>query len=275
MPTGAITSYIDVAQLVLYAFWIFFAGLIFYLRREDKREGYPLEHAGSDRRTAIQGFSFPPLPTPKTFHLAEGGTYTAPRGPEDAKEIRANPVGLWPGAPLQPTGDPMKDGVGAAAYADRENAPDLTTDGLPKIVPIRVATDFFVEPRDPDPRGAQVIAADGGVAGTVADVWVDRSEALIRYLEVDVTGARRVLVPMTLARVQPARFADRDLPINERVKSGRGQEVIVKSILAAQFAEVPALENPDQVTKREEDRIAAYYAGGYRYAAPSRLGPLL
>ncbi len=33
---GAITSYIDVAQVVLYAFWIFFAGLIFYLRREDR-----------------------------------------------------------------------------------------------------------------------------------------------------------------------------------------------------------------------------------------------
>ena len=29
MQTGAITSYIDVAQLALYAFWIFFAGLIF------------------------------------------------------------------------------------------------------------------------------------------------------------------------------------------------------------------------------------------------------
>ena len=28
METGAITSYIDVAQVVLYAFWIFFAGLI-------------------------------------------------------------------------------------------------------------------------------------------------------------------------------------------------------------------------------------------------------
>lgn len=33
----------DFAQLVLYAFWIFFGCLVFYLRREDKREGYPLE----------------------------------------------------------------------------------------------------------------------------------------------------------------------------------------------------------------------------------------
>lgn len=278
MPTGAITSYVDVAQLVLYAFWIFFAGLIFYLRREDKREGYPLEREGADRRAAIQGFTFPPLPTPKTFHLAEGVTYTAPPGRQEAREIRATPVALWPGAPLQPTGDPMVDGLGAAAYAERENAPDLTADGLPKIVPMRVATDFFVEPRDPDPRGTEVIAADGGVAGIVSDLWVDRAEALIRYLEVDVaavSGARRVLVPMSLARVRPARLAGVEGPITERVKSGRRQEVIVKSILAAQFAEVPGLENADQVTKREEDRIAAYYAGGHRYAVPSRQEPLL
>ena len=38
MTTGAITGYIDVAQLVLYVFWIFFIGLVIYLRREDKRE---------------------------------------------------------------------------------------------------------------------------------------------------------------------------------------------------------------------------------------------
>lgn len=34
---------LDGAQIALYAFWIFFAGLIIYLRREDKREGYPLD----------------------------------------------------------------------------------------------------------------------------------------------------------------------------------------------------------------------------------------
>ena len=32
-------AYMDVAQVTLYVFWIFFACLIFYLRREDKREG--------------------------------------------------------------------------------------------------------------------------------------------------------------------------------------------------------------------------------------------
>jgi hypothetical protein len=56
-----ITEYFDVAQIALYAFWIFFAGLIFYLRREDKREGYPLD---SDRaRVPVQGW--PAMPEPR------------------------------------------------------------------------------------------------------------------------------------------------------------------------------------------------------------------
>ncbi|NBQ12772.1 MAG: photosynthetic reaction center subunit H, partial [Gammaproteobacteria bacterium] len=41
--TGDITGYVDVAQVVLYVFWLFFFVLIFWLHREGKREGYPLE----------------------------------------------------------------------------------------------------------------------------------------------------------------------------------------------------------------------------------------
>lgn len=58
-----ITSYVDFAQVLLYAFWIFFAGLIYYLRREDKREGYPLE---SRRRIKVQGW--PGVPSQKFFY---------------------------------------------------------------------------------------------------------------------------------------------------------------------------------------------------------------
>lgn len=39
------SEYFDVAQIAIWLFWIFFAGLIYYLRREDHREGYPLEEA--------------------------------------------------------------------------------------------------------------------------------------------------------------------------------------------------------------------------------------
>ena len=79
MQTGAITPYIDVAQLVLYAFWIFFAGLIVYLLSENKREGYPLESDRSERapRVSVQGF--PRVPDPKTYLLRDGREVKAPR----------------------------------------------------------------------------------------------------------------------------------------------------------------------------------------------------
>jgi photosynthetic reaction center H subunit len=67
MPIGAITNYIDVAQLVLYVFWFFFFALVFWIRREDKREGYPAESLRVGGTTMMEGF--PPMPAPKTFKM--------------------------------------------------------------------------------------------------------------------------------------------------------------------------------------------------------------
>jgi photosynthetic reaction center H subunit len=250
VQTGALTEYVDVAQVVLYAFWIFFTGLIIYLRREDKREGYPLE---SDRSDSVRVQGWPSIPAPKVFALTHGGTYEAPSWKPDTRAVAAQPAAAWPGAPLEPTGNPMLDGVGPAAYADRADKPELTFEGAPKIVPMRVATEFSVEPRDPDPRGWAVVGADGELGGTVRDLWVDRSEPQIRYLEVEVSGGSRKLLPLALVGL------DRT---NERVK--------VNAILASQFADVPAHQDASQVTQLEEDRIGAYYASGYLYAVPSR-----
>jgi photosynthetic reaction center H subunit len=256
---GTITGSLDVAQVVLYVFWVFAAGLIFYLRREDKREGYPLE---SERSGHVRVQGFPWMPDPKTFLLPHGGTASAPSGRVDDREIRAEPITRALGAPLEPTGNPLVDGVGPAAYANRADVPELTIDGHPSIVPLRVASDHIVADEDlaVDPRGMEVIGADRRLAGTVHDLWVDRTEPQIRYLEVEVAGRevpRLVLLPMTL------------------VQLNRRRQIFVKSIVAAQFADVPGLQNPNQVTKREEDRICAYYAGGNLYALPSRLGPAL
>ena len=161
--------------------------------------------------------------------------------------------------PIEPTGNPLLSGLGPAEYAERQDRPDLTIGGAAKIVPMRVVTDFFIEPRDPDPRGFTVSGCDGARAGTVVDVWVDRSEPQIRYLEVAVAAnGRQVLLPVACALFSPSR-----------------RDVQVKSITAAQFADVPGTRTSDQVTLLEEDRIAAYYAGGYLYATPSRTEPAL
>jgi photosynthetic reaction center H subunit len=255
MEKGTIVGSIDVAQVVLYAFWVFFIGLIFYLRREDKREGYPLV---SDRRGGVSVIGFPTPPAPKTFRLAHGGTAMAPNGKADPPVTAARPTMPWPGAPYEPTGNPMLDGVGPAAYALRADTPDLTLEGHDKIVPMRIASDFAIATEDPDPRGMTVIAADRKTAGTVRDVWVDRSEVIIRYLEVELAGGKNVLLPWNFGRIDKRR-----------------REIKVRSILARQFADVPSTKSADRITLLEEDRICAYYGGGQLYALPARTEPLL
>src|SRR6201996_2310671 len=254
-----LTGYLDVAQVTLYAFWIFFACLIFYLRREDKREGYPLQYEDEGGRTSA---GFPSYPGLKNYLLRHGHVATIPNWKNDRPDAPVTPMAPWPGSPYVPTGNPMLDGVGAASYADREEVPELTMDDIPAIVPLRADTPITIEARDPDPRGMPVIGADGEVGGIVRDVWVDRAEMLIRYLEVEVAGVadRHVLLPMTMARV--------------KLRWGKGR-VVVQSILGRQFADAPVLASPDQVTKREEDRIVGYFGGGNLYATAARQEPLL
>lgn len=251
MQTGAITGYVDVAQLVLYAFWIFFAGLIYYLHRENKREGYPLE---SDRSRSITVQGWPAVPEAKTYRLANGDTVQVPNG----KVANQPPVheGAYRGSPLQPEGDLLLAGVGPGSWNDRADVADLTYEGLPKIVPLRVAAGFGVAHQDVDPRGLPVLGDDGAQGGRVVDLWVDRSEMLFRYLEVDVGGGSHVLLPMNFARVEQRRIR-------------------VQSILSHQFARVPKTRSPDQVTLLEEEKIMAYYGAGTLYATPGRQEPLL
>jgi photosynthetic reaction center H subunit len=64
-------EYIDGAQIALYTFWAFFVGLVIYLRREDKREGYPLDSPQGPRE------GWPPVPPKKEYlhvtkHTDEG-----------------------------------------------------------------------------------------------------------------------------------------------------------------------------------------------------------
>lgn len=278
MGTGAITQYIDVAQLALYVFWLFFFGLVWYLHRESKREGYPLVDPSNE---SYEGGTLWGIPDPKTYILPHGqGTRTMPRKEAPQYDLAAEQLVNAPGFPLEPTGNPMKDGVGPAAWAIRPDSPDLTHDhGTPRIIPMRVATDWSIESRDPDPRGRPVYGVDGVQGGTVTDLWVDMSEPHVRYLEIEAAGTsqpapaatadedseevaapsagRRVLMPMTLARVR---------------KNG---DVHAKSVCGKHFADAPGTANPDYVTLQEEDKITAYFGGGYLYAMPDRTEPYL
>lgn len=269
METGAITNHIDVAQVVLYAFWAFFAGLLIYLQRESRREGYPLV-SELDGKPVDPGSIW--LPSPKTFLLADGSTVTVPRAEKDAQVPRLVPLPGANGSAHLPSGDPMTDGVGPGAYTPRADVPDVTYEGHTRIVPLRAAPSYSLEERDPDPRGMVVVGADREAAGEVVDVWVDRSDNLARYFEVELASIAappvrpfgeqenhmaaaplRVLLPVNFAQINP---------LNRRIA--------VQAILASQFAGVPPTAYPDIVTLNEEERICAYYGGGYLYATPRR-----
>lgn len=252
MPRGEITGYVDVAQVVLYAFWIFFAGLMFYLRREDRREGYPLESEVAGRLKRPDPVL---IPMPKLFRLSNGEVKTAPQTDmQPAWNYKGHKREIWPGAPMEPDGDGMHDAIGPGAYVDRDDHHDRTWDGEKRIVPLRVADHFVVHEDGPNPIGMTVFGADRKPAGTVADLWVDRGESMVRYYEVELgAGGRRVLMPHAFCTT--GRFS---------------RTVKCEALLAHQFADVPGLKDPDSVTLYEEERIMAFFGAGVLYATPER-----
>ena len=256
MHNPAFFGTFDVTALILSTFVLFFFGLIFYLRREDRREGYPLEDDATGRLEPGSGLFF--TARPKTFAFAGGGMLHKPNADRETVVFSASRRTNISGAPLSPVGDPMLAKVGPGAFAQRARAPEQMFHGGPKIVPLRVATAFSVDGVASDPRGMAVLGADRHTAGVVSDIWIDKAEYMIRYLEVELTTGNRVLLPMTMAVIDKGK-----------------RKVKVDAILASQFANVPTLGQPDQVTSDEEERVTAYYGGGYLYATPARTEPLL
>ncbi|QGX97767.1 photosynthetic reaction center subunit H [Roseovarius faecimaris] len=247
----------DLASLSIWLFWIFFALLIFYIQRENMREGYPLED-DDGRESANQGLF--PVPEDKTFKLPHGrGEKTVPSGQTPERpNLPLEKTAAGNGFPFAPTGDPMVDGVGPASWAPRRDVPELDGHGHPKIVPMGNKEQFSVA-AGRDPRGLPVQAGDGAVVGKITDMWIDEPEQMVRYLELELDGEYgegKRLVPLTMARIG-----------SDRVK--------VRSIFGKHFSGVPQHVSAHQVTLLEEDKICGYYAGGTLYASEARQEPQL
>lgn len=259
MGTGAITNHLDVAQLVLYFFWAFFAVLILYLIQENKREGYPLAR---DPREPSSGLAdwLPPLPEAKMFRLGDRGEQMAPeipaRAERDVAVVQTDTNNV--GSPFEPTGNPLVDGVGPAAWAERADIPEMTLHGTARIVPLSADPEFSVVAADSDPRGYDLVSADDAVIGKITDIWVDRSESLIRYFEGTLEGGKKVLVPFNLAKVWSSE-----------------ERVYCQSLLAEQFADVPSTKAAAEVTRLEEDKIMAYFSGGKFFLTPDAREPFV
>lgn len=257
MTEDYILGNLDVASIALWLFFAFFVGLVIWIQRENQREGYPL--MDEDGTVADAGGVFP-NPEDKTFILPHGrGTLTVPsgqtpeRGDIDSKLTRTFDSG---GFPYDPVGNPFEDGVGPASWAPRADEPELDARGHPKIVPMAKLDGFRVA-AGRDPRGLAVVSGDKEIVGTVTDMWIDEPEQMVRYLQYDLSseyGGGSRLVPLTMARIW-------------------GNTVKVNSLYAAQFAGIPKIKSDAQVTKLEEEKVSAYYGGGYLYATEKRANP--
>ena len=275
MEVGYITQYIDVAQLALYLFWLFFVFLVLYLNRESRREGFPLRYDENDRGAPGTDYK---VPAPKTYHLYHGDTKQLPDGRnDDHRELNASPLGPWPGAPLVPNGDAMVDGLGAAAWAERADHPDLTNEGSPRIVPLSSlpADEFFIAKKSVDPRGMDVRACDGVVVGKITDIMLDRMEMLSRYYQVSLNSGKTVLLPMMYMTIKRKRFAPEDGSMADRMIDRREKEVRVLSLNSTQFESIPLCASDSVITLLEEDKVQAYYGGAIIYGSPERSEPII
>jgi photosynthetic reaction center H subunit len=221
------------------------------------REGYPMEN--DDGSTSANQGPFP-VPSDKTFKLPHGrGEVTVPSAQNpDRADIKMRQTSKSNGFPMEPTGDPMLDGVGPASWAARRDAPELDGHGHPKIIPM-AHNDAFAVSAGRDPRGLPVMAGDGEVVGRITDMWIDEPEQLVRYLEYTLDpkwGTGNRLVPMTMARIG-------------------SDKVTVRSLYGKHFGTVPQHASATQVTLLEEDKICGYYGGGTLYADAGRQESLL
>ena len=171
MQTGAITDYIDVAQLVLYAFWIFFAGLIYYLHRRTSARAirssrtFPARRPSSASRRCRR-------PRPIASPTARASPCRGRPRPPRRRTARRSPA-IRARRSCR-TARRCAPASARAPMRDRRDVPDVTIDGEPRILPLRSVADFGVDRHDRDPRGLPVVGSDGVVGGVVRDVWVDR-----------------------------------------------------------------------------------------------------
>lgn len=241
---------VDLASIAIWSFWLFFAGLVYYLQRENMREGYPLEK--EDGSIAPNQGPFP-VPSPKTFIMPGDHPNVVVPSPENEAAHRRDSlalarVAMSEGFPHAPTGDPLVDGVGPASWVPRGDHVEPDGAGHPKIQPMGAKEGFIVS-AGYDPRGMPVVAKDDPVVGTVRDVWIDVPEQLIRYLEVDLDpayGGGVRLLPMQFVRVKP-RYVD------------------LKPLSSGRVAGIPTIAVQDRITLLEEEKITAYCGGGFLY----------
>ncbi len=241
------TQYIDLPQIAFWLFFLAFVAICYFLRKNDKREGYPLR-ASPFTGELIAGA--PLAADPVTYVLNEGGTTSTPHD-YPAPPASVLPLYRFDGTPFRPAADLLHTPLGPGAWVMRKDEPMLNEVGELLLQPLRACEGWAIGKGESNPRGMAVFDVRWRPVGIVADVWIDRGIRIIRYLEVQLSeplGGKRVLVP-----------------IYHTLIDERAREIRVTALSDHEFDGVPMGASPDRITAREEDRLNAYFAAGRFY----------
>ena len=242
-----VTQHIDLPQLAFWLFFLAFVAICWFLRKNDKREGYPLV-ASPFVGGAMLGAPDPG--TPLTYVLNEGGTTSTPHDYPQAPAA-VLPLYRFDGTPFRPTAELLGTSLGPGAWVMRKDEPMLTEGGELLLQPLRLCHEWSVSRGEANPRGMAVFDCRWRPVGIVADVWIDRGIRIIRHLEVELReqlGGGRVLVPIYHTTIAEA-----------------AREIRVTALSGPEFRAIPMPAAPDRITAREEDRLNAYFAAGRFY----------
>ena len=150
----------DVTEMVFLAFMLFFIALVFYLRREDRREGYPLEDEVTGRVDTAGGALL--AATPKTFHMPFGrGTVTTPTHGREKVDIAGARTFRSPGAPYYPTGNPLYEAFSGTTFGGttfNQNPNTIATQNITLKIP---ANPVMASTHSATPMGVIGVALNG------------------------------------------------------------------------------------------------------------------
>lgn len=127
----------------------------------------------------------------------------------------------------------------------------------PRVAALSHLGDFEVADGVPDPRGWDVVAADGEKVGKVHDLVVDTAAMRTRYLDVTLDkdiaeeGDRDILIPIGAARLDE-----------------NDDRAVLNSMTLAQIAALPAFAH-GKITREYEDALLAAIRGGATVASSS------
>lgn len=155
------------------------------------------------------------------------------------------------------------------AYNDRDTNGDddrYRPDETPRVAALSDLGDFQVADGYPDPRGWDVVAADGNKVGKVHDLIVDTGSMRTRYLDVKLDH-----------KAVPAAAGKRDddwdalIPVGSARLADDNDEVMLPSMTATQLAVLPAFEH-GEITRDYENQVLTGVGGAAAGATAATAG---